>query len=132
MLFVGLYDVTANNHLLEDEVGLMEIEDEIQLADITEVLVEHLDEVMNDVEHNQFVVFLFYACDKVQRSIALEHNLVVAPLQEMSQLAAATNDHCANLFYREKTLVHVIYWVVRVHLNAVDLPRAKYSNAPSA
>ena len=104
VLLVGLNDVAADDHLFEDEVSLMEIEDEVELAHITEVLVEDLDEVMNNVEYNQFVVFLFYACYEVQRRIALKHDFVVAPLQEMGQLAAATDDHCADLHEREQIL----------------------------
>ena len=47
----------------------MEVKYEVQFANIAEVAVEDLDEMMDDIQHDQFVVFLFYACYEVQRRI---------------------------------------------------------------
>ena len=44
----------------------MEVKDEVQLTNIAEVAVEDLYEMMDDIQHDQFVVFLFYARHEVQ------------------------------------------------------------------
>ena len=63
--------------------------------------------MVDDVKHDQFVVLFFDTRHKVQRSVPedlvnnanlpLEDNFVVAPLEEVSELAAAADDHRRNL-----------------------------------
>ena len=43
----------------------MEVEDQVEFAHVAKVAVQHLDEVVDDVKHNQFVVGLLYACHEV-------------------------------------------------------------------
>ena len=43
----------------------MEVKDEVQLTNIAKVAVEDLDEMMDYIQHDQFVVFLFYARHEV-------------------------------------------------------------------
>ena len=43
----------------------MEVKDEVQLTNIAKVAVEDLDEMMDNIQHDQFVVFLFYARHEV-------------------------------------------------------------------
>ena len=47
----------------------MEIEDQVELAHVAEVPVENLNEVMNDVEYDQFVVGLIHDACEVQRCV---------------------------------------------------------------
>lgn len=47
----------------------MEVKDEVELANIAKVAVKYLDEVMDDVQHDQLVVFLLNARNEVQRCI---------------------------------------------------------------
>ena len=49
----------------------MEVENQVQLAHVAEVAVQHLDEVVDDVEHNQFVVSLLNARHKVKRRVPI-------------------------------------------------------------
>ena len=58
--------MASDDHLFQYEVGLVEVKDEVQFANIAEVAVKHLYEVMDDVQHDQFVVFLLYAGHEVQ------------------------------------------------------------------
>ena len=44
----------------------MEVKDEVQLTNIAEVAVEDLYEMMDDIQHDQFVIFLLYARHEVQ------------------------------------------------------------------
>ena len=55
--------------LLENEVGLMEVENQVQLTHVAKVLIEDLHEMMYHIEHYQFVVFFFNAGSKVETGI---------------------------------------------------------------
>ena len=94
--------MTADDHFFENEIGLVEIEDEVQLANIAEVLVEHFYKMVNNVKHNQLIVLLFNARHEVQWGVTFEHNFVFFPLQEVRQFARPTNDHCPDLYKRPK------------------------------
>ena len=43
-LFARLFDLASQEDLVEDRVDLVEVEDKVQFADITEELIEHFDE----------------------------------------------------------------------------------------
>ena len=58
----------------------VEIEDQIQLADIVEVFVEDFDEIVNGLQVHQVVVVDVYADAKVQACVATVDNLEVAEL----------------------------------------------------
>jgi len=47
----------------------MEVKYEVQFAYIAEVAIKDLDEMVYDIQHDQFVVFLLYARHEVQRRI---------------------------------------------------------------
>ena len=49
----------------------MEIENEIELADVAEILVEHFDEVMDDFQDVELVVCDVYTATEVETGIAL-------------------------------------------------------------
>ena len=66
LLLTALNDVAADDHFFENEIGLVEIEDEVQLANIAEVLVEHFYKMVNNVKHNQLIVLLLDARHEVQ------------------------------------------------------------------
>ena len=76
----------------------MEIEDQIELAHILEVSVEHLDEMMDDIKHDQLIVIFLNACCKVETGVASEHYLVFAPFEEVGQPWGPSNDHRAYLW----------------------------------
>ena len=63
----------------------MEIEDQIEFAHILEVSVEHLDEMMDDIKHDQLIVIFFDARCKIETRVASEHYLVFAPFKEVGQ-----------------------------------------------
>ena len=47
----------ANDHLIEDLVDFVEVEDEIELANATEILVQHLHKQVDELKHGQLVIF---------------------------------------------------------------------------
>ena len=62
--------MASHDHLLKDKIGLVEIENEIELTHVSEISVKHLHEVMNNIKNYQFVIFFFDASHEVQRSIS--------------------------------------------------------------
>ena len=82
----------------------MEVENEVELAHILEVSVEHLDEMMDDIEDNKLVVVFLDARCEIQTRVASEHYLVFAPLQEMCQARASPYDHGAHFFLNRLSL----------------------------
>ena len=56
---------------------LVEVEDEVQLAHVAEVPVQHLHEVMNHLQSDQLVVPAVNAADKIQARVPLVHHLLV-------------------------------------------------------
>ncbi|OMJ07669.1 hypothetical protein AYI69_g11372 [Smittium culicis] len=59
----------AENEFVEDEVGLLEIEDEVELADVAEVLVESFDVPVDEFEHEQLIICYGNRCNEVQARI---------------------------------------------------------------
>lgn len=56
LLLGSLDDLAADDHLVDDGVDLVEVEDEVEFADIAEVLVEDLDEQLDELEVGELVV----------------------------------------------------------------------------
>jgi hypothetical protein len=59
--FAGLHDFTADYHLVEDLVHLVEVENEIEFAHAAKVLVENLHEQVDEFEVGQLVVLRVHA-----------------------------------------------------------------------
>ena len=69
LLLAGLHHVPPDDQLLQDEVGLMKVEDEVELAHVSEVAVQYLHELVDDIQHYQLVVLLFHPCREIQTRI---------------------------------------------------------------
>ena len=61
----------------------MKVENEIQFAHVAKVAIQHLDEVVNGVQHYKLVVIFFNYCREVQTSVPLENKFILAPLKEV-------------------------------------------------
>ena len=48
----------------------MEVEDQVELADVAKVAIEHLDKVMDHLQHDQLVVGRIDGNNKIQTGIA--------------------------------------------------------------
>ena len=79
---------TGEEDLVKEPVGLVEMEHEVELADVAEVLVKHLHEVVDHIERQQLVVGAVDGANKVQARVALVHKLEVRPVQEVAKLHA--------------------------------------------
>ena len=80
--FAGLHDFTTDDHLVEDLVHLVEVEDKIEFADAAKVLVQYFDEQVDEFKHGKFVVFSIYAQCEEKSCVAPIHNLMVPILRD--------------------------------------------------
>ena len=70
VLFAALLHFSGDQQLVEDEVGLLEVEDDVQFADVAVVLVHLLDIAVDDFEGDQLVVGVVGGGDEEERGIA--------------------------------------------------------------
>lgn len=77
----GLPNLARQEHLVHDTVHLVEVEHQVQLAHIVEVLVEHLDKVVDRLQVAQVVVVHVHADAEVQPSVAAVDYLEVPELK---------------------------------------------------
>ena len=70
VLFAALLHFSGDQQLIQDEVGLLEVEDDVQLADVAVVLVHLLDIAVDDFEGDQLVVGVVGSGDEEERGIA--------------------------------------------------------------
>lgn len=82
-MFARLLDLARKKHLVEDGVHLVEVEDQIQLADIAEESVEDLDEEVDGLEEGQLVVVGVDARAEEEAGVPAVDDLVVAELDEV-------------------------------------------------
>lgn len=61
---------TGDQQLVKDEIGLLEVEDDVQLADVAVVLVHLLDIAVDDLEGDQLVVGIVGSGNEEKRGIA--------------------------------------------------------------
>mmetsp|Transcript_2447 Transcript_2447/g.2838 ORF Transcript_2447/g.2838 Transcript_2447/m.2838 type:complete len:134 (+) Transcript_2447:86-487(+) len=66
----GLLQLPRDHNLVEDVVRLVEVEDQVQLANVTEVAVQTLDKVMHRLQGKQLVVSVFDACNEEQACVS--------------------------------------------------------------
>lgn len=82
-LFARLLDLSRQEDLVEDGVDLVEVEDEVELADVAEEGVEHLDEEVDRLEVRKLVVVGVDARAEEQPRVSPVHDLVVPELDEI-------------------------------------------------
>jgi len=82
-LLARLLDLAGEEHLVEDRVHLVEVEDEVQLAHVPEEGVEHLDEEVDRLEVRELVVVGVDARAEEEPRVPPVDDLVVAELDEV-------------------------------------------------
>lgn len=82
-LLACLLDLAGEEDLVEDGVDLVEVEDEVELADVAEEGVEHLNEEVDGLEVRQLVVVGVDARAEEEPRVPPVDDLVVAELDEV-------------------------------------------------
>ncbi len=63
-------DVAADHEFVKNLVGLVEVEDKVELANVAEVSVEDFHEMVQELEHDEAVLLLVDEGSEVERCIA--------------------------------------------------------------
>ena len=77
VLFAALLHLTGQQQLVEYEVGFLEVEDDIELADVAIVFVHLLHVAVNNFERDQLIVCRVGGGDEEQRGISAVHHFRV-------------------------------------------------------
>jgi hypothetical protein len=77
VLLAALLHLAGEQQLIEDEVGLLEVEDDVELAHVAIVLVHLLDIAMDNLEGDQLIVGGVAAGDEEERGVAAIYDLGV-------------------------------------------------------
>lgn len=77
VLFAALLHLASEQQLVKDEVGLLEVEDDVELAYVAVVLVHLLDIAMDDLEGDQLIVGRVASGDEEERGVAAIYDLGV-------------------------------------------------------
>jgi hypothetical protein len=92
VLLAALLHFACQQKLVEDEVGLLEVEDDVELAHVAVVFVHLLDVAVDDFESDQLVVRGVAAGDEEERGIAAINNLGVCGPVSAEHGAVAADD----------------------------------------
>lgn len=97
-LLTRLLDLPGKEDLVEDGIDLVEVEDEVELADVAEEGVENLDEEVDGLEVGELVVVCVDAGAEEEAGVAAVDDLVVAELDEVGLvLLVAGGDEAVHL-----------------------------------
>ena len=69
-----LSDFSGEEHLIDDGVDFVEVEDKIELADVVEILVENFDEIVDGFQVGEIVVSNVGAQAKIKPRVAWNGN----------------------------------------------------------
>ncbi len=97
-LLTRLLNLPREEHLIQDGVHLVKVEDEVELAHVAEEGVEHLDKEMDRLEVGQLVVVGVDARAEEEPRVPPVDELVVAELDEVGLvLLVARGDEAVDL-----------------------------------
>lgn len=97
-LLARLLNLAGEEDLVKDGVHLVEVEDEVELADVAEEGVEDLDEEVDGLEVGELVVVCVDAGAEEEPGVAAVDDLVVAELDEVGLvLLVAGGDEAVDL-----------------------------------
>ncbi len=70
----------------------MEVEDEIELTDITEIFIQDFYKGMNELKYNKFIIVLIHNSNKVQTCVSLVDNLVFLVVNEITHFGLSRDN----------------------------------------
>ena len=73
----NLLNLATSDHLVNDHKHLVEIEDQVQLAEILEEHIQHLHQQVNQLDLDEVVVLLIEAKGKEETGVAAVHKFDV-------------------------------------------------------
>jgi hypothetical protein len=70
----------------------MEVEDEIELTDITEIFIQDFYKGMNELKYNKFIIVLIHNSNKVQTCVSLVDDLVFLVVNEITHFGLSRDN----------------------------------------
>lgn len=92
----------------------MEIENDVQLANIIEISIQNLDNKLNDLKSKKLIVIWINNHDKIQRGKSLINNSLSMPIHKIASLEISSQNQLSNLLNLLLSLFGS--WVLRVPL----------------
>eukprot|EP00406_Dinophysis_acuminata_P070243 CAMPEP_0179280448 /NCGR_PEP_ID=MMETSP0797-20121207/36635_1 /TAXON_ID=47934 /ORGANISM="Dinophysis acuminata, Strain DAEP01" /LENGTH=244 /DNA_ID=CAMNT_0020989109 /DNA_START=20 /DNA_END=752 /DNA_ORIENTATION=+ len=103
----GVRDLPSEQQLVENAVDLVEVEHQVELADVAEVAVEHLHEEVDELEGAQLVVVHVDAEGEEHAGVAPVDDLVLPVLEEVRVLRVAADHRAVDLGFDLELLAGV-------------------------
>lgn len=75
----------------------MEVEDKIQLTDVAEVFIKHLDECMNHFKYNELIFVFVHNGDKIQGGVSFVHDFVLLVFDKVAGFGFTGDDELVDL-----------------------------------
>ena len=82
-----------DEELVEDVVGFVEIEDDVELANRSEIFVQDLNVSVNDLQRSELVVCLVHGEAEEEAGVPLVHYAHIFVLNEVTHLLFPLEDH---------------------------------------
>ncbi len=88
----------------------MEVEDEVKLANIAEIFVQHFYERMNEFKDDQLIIVLVHNGDEIKTGVSLVEYLVLFVVDEIAHFGLTSDDqliylHRSNKYLFKKSLL---------------------------
>ena len=99
VLLAALLQLAGQQQLVEDEIGLLEVEDNVKFAHVAVVLVHLLDITMHDLEGDEFIVGGVAAGDAEKGGVAAVNDLGVLVFEEIAHARTAGEDQLRHVFH---------------------------------
>eukprot|EP00350_Pseudokeronopsis_sp_OXSARD2_P013393 CAMPEP_0170545706 /NCGR_PEP_ID=MMETSP0211-20121228/4072_1 /TAXON_ID=311385 /ORGANISM="Pseudokeronopsis sp., Strain OXSARD2" /LENGTH=132 /DNA_ID=CAMNT_0010849755 /DNA_START=22 /DNA_END=416 /DNA_ORIENTATION=- len=91
-LLAGLHEFTSDDHLIQNLIYFVEVEDQVELTDTAEVLVEDLYEQVDELQGGQLVVPSLDTDRKEQTRVPPVDDLVAPKLEEVGVFGVPADD----------------------------------------
>merc|ERR1719341_2216110 len=86
----GLLHLPSQDKLIQYEVSLLKVEDDVQLADRSKILVQNLNIPVNHLQHPQLVIPLVHSEAEEEAGIPLIHHTKVFILNKVAHFRCST------------------------------------------
>ena len=109
--------MARNQDFVQNVIGLVEIENQIQLTDVPEIFVKNLHEKVNQLQNNQLIVLFVDDCYEIKTRVSIPclnfakksllpfvNNFVIIPLDEIAKTRRPSQHHVVDL-PREKCVL---------------------------
>lgn len=85
----------------------MEVEDQIELAHVSEIFVKCLNKHLHELQHNQLIVVLIDDGDEVKAGVSLVYDFIFLVIQEIAHFRVPCDDQLVDLSRQGATSLRI-------------------------